>query len=449
MANTFGNLPPELLMKVVNELIAENDETKDENNKPQHDKLDNLNHLMKWSSTSSYFRNLLAPYIFQSVELRNEEKCGASLVALANGKHAHLVKIMNFFGSAPLDQNEGDLDVTVSEVFPGSAAQVLSNLQDFPHLDELSIEFSYTYYEMPEGLDLYGDEESDEKVLNAEESEAWRALMAKTYKALANNKEKYVKRLTFRDLIFKRASTFTDRCFHDFLSHIESFGLSIRGEENGAWNTNKAEEYTCFAAKLDTMFLDHLLHVKSLTIKAPEEGPLGEPGTEGWSLVPLALKKNQMPFLESAYFEYIIICPQLTDFLIDHRTTLKHLSLHNCFINMLGEEEAHKGIYWEHFFDRLCDAHFEKLCHIEILPLNLSLESQDSQEIENEILRARDIALNPDSGRRLFAYAQMDEKYGTIFPCEEENWVSFKKGKDQKSFDRLMEKVQINAAKRD
>lgn len=97
-------------------------------------------------------------------------------------------------------------------------------------LEALNIEFSYTYDVISKGLNLTSPEESDDEVRNAEENEAWRALMAKTYQALAKNREKYPKSSTLRDIIFKRVSTFADEGFHDFLKNIETFGLSLRGE---------------------------------------------------------------------------------------------------------------------------------------------------------------------------------------------------------------------------
>ena len=100
---------------------------------------------------------------------------------------------MNFFGSAPVDSNEDDSDMAFSDtitIFPENVAEILSSLQSFSCLGALNIEFSYTYDVMPKGLDLTSPEESDDEVRNAEENEAWRALMAKTYKALAKNREK-------------------------------------------------------------------------------------------------------------------------------------------------------------------------------------------------------------------------------------------------------------------
>lgn len=242
MCNYLGHLPTEILMKIVEELVVQDEE---EYSTLQYLSPDSLILLMNWSSTSSYFRNMFAPYIFQSVELRNEEKCGGSLVALAKGKHACLVKKINFFGSVPIDADENYSGIAFSDmigIFPKTVAEVLSNLQYFSSLETLGIEFSYYYYATPEDSDSTVEEASEEQVRNAKESKVWRALMTKTYEALANNKTRYTKGLALRYPRHKHPSTFTNQHFHDFLSHIEAFSLSLSD-----WQTIKAKEYIAFA----------------------------------------------------------------------------------------------------------------------------------------------------------------------------------------------------------
>ena len=511
MTNSLSDLPPELLTKIIEELALLYDESRQTQNdqisygreyvkRPQH--LDSLRfryiHHIPWSSTSMSFRHLLAPYIFASVELRNENKCGASLNALATGQHAHLIKEINYYGSAPSNskkesesrdspdnaeksqQNAGSvlvkgLDVNesassfmdgtsesksfwkVAGILPESVEMVLSNLQRFPCLELLTIEFSYTLYDLPEGMDLCSEEETKEQIEADEETQAWRALMAKTYDALANNKEIYAKSLELRDLIYKRPSTFTNQSFHDFLGHIEKFSLSLRGEDNGAgWKTNRAEEYSAFASKLDMFFFNHLSQVTSVTIKASKEGPLGLPSANSWSLVPLALEKNQMPYLKELHLEYIVLCPQLTDFLIGHTATLERLSMHHCFVETIGTM-TEEDLSWDRLFNSLYDAGFSKLRQVEILPLDLPLlvgayiqDYETRTRDKNDILHiTNQILLDSDPGRRLFAYTIVDDKYGMLFPNEEEILNSLRNGKDQVSYDRLMQKVDAIAANDD
>lgn len=480
MSKSLSDLPPELLVKIIEELAMLNDESRQSQNdqvsdyemwgkRPQHHGNDCYRyiHHIPWSSTSMSFRNLLAPYIFASVELRNENKCGASLNALATGQHAYLIKEINYYGSAlgganeesgSEGENERKSLQSVEDIFPETVGIVLSNLQRFPCLELLSIEFSYTYYDdLPEGIDLCSEEETEEQIKADEETQAWRALMAKTYDALANNKEIYAKGLELRDLIYKRPSTFTNQSFYDFLGRIETFSLSLRGEDNGAgWKINKAEEYSAFGSKLDVFLFNHLSQVTSVTIKASEEGPLGLPSANSWNQVPLALEKDQMPYLKKLHLEYIVLCPQLTHFLIGHTATLERLSMHHCFVETIGLM-TEEDLSWYRLFNSLYDAGFSKLRQVEILPLDLPLlVGAYIQDYETRMRNSNDILhttnkflLDSDPGRRLFAYTTVDDKYGMLFPNEEEILNSLRNGKDQVSYDRLMQKVDAIAANDD
>lgn len=77
---------------------------------------------------------------------------------------------------------------------------------------------------------------------------------------------------------------------------------------------------------------------------------------------------------------------------------------------MVQEKIADEGADWQHCFDRLCDANCEKSCHVEILPLDLSLEGSEDASTksyeQDEILTAYQPVQNPNSDRRLFAYAR-------------------------------------------
>ena len=56
--------------------------------------------LARWSSTSQFFRHLLAPYIFKAVHLTNDDFSGSSAAALSESLHNKHVKELNFRGWA-------------------------------------------------------------------------------------------------------------------------------------------------------------------------------------------------------------------------------------------------------------------------------------------------------------------------------------------------------------
>lgn len=119
--------------------------------------------LMSWACTSSYFRNLLAPYVFKSVKLRNDDKSGESVTALLKGPYGVLVKELYFIGTIPPEAAKDREDESVlAEGFkkhadetgeeesahrnitlPPTVSTTLSDLRQFPNLEVLSMGFTY------------------------------------------------------------------------------------------------------------------------------------------------------------------------------------------------------------------------------------------------------------------------------------------------------------------
>lgn len=236
MSFELCDLQTELQLMIIEELLAAqctDEQDNDAKIKCQRD-------LINWSCTSSYFRSLLTPYLFKIVRLRNDERSGSSITAIANSEHHKSVKELHFVGSAPgLARREEEAFSDITGIFPNNVNTLLSDLQgSFPNLETLSIEFAYQLdddNEWEEGIDLIAVEESAEEVKAAEESEAWRALMVKTYEALLRNKEIHFKALKIRQLIPNKISTFSSQSFHRFLSHIERFSLSLYGQDDGSY----------------------------------------------------------------------------------------------------------------------------------------------------------------------------------------------------------------------
>ena len=280
----------------------------------------------------------------------------------------------------------------------------------------------------------------------AEGEIAWRALMAETWKALANNQDTKLKTLGIKKLGPINISTFSNPEFHRFLGQFERFHLSIYGEDDGAGRRiNQGEPYETLMAKLDIYFFDHLTSVTDFVLKAPEEGPLG---LNGQSYVVLALKRDQMPALKTIYLEYLIVGEVLVDFLVCHEKMLESLRMKNCSADVSGL--AVNGLPWSNFFGALNQARFKRLVQFELLPDRVPLTSEecfgrreDERKVPSEAKQARQI-LKDDPSRRLFAYTTRDDKYDMVFEDDKENVAAFNRGKDQAGFDKLMKKIEIN-----
>lgn len=433
--------------------------------------------LINWSCTHSYFRNFLAPHIFNTVKLVNDEKSGASLDAVARSPHNALVKILHFIGSAPDEATDEESDGEKSDgeksdgeksdgeesdgeksdyeayassdhdgIFPRSVYGLLSNLQRFPSLEHLSIRFDHQYDDEYEGFE-FPEPETPDEVLEAEAESPWRALMFRVYSALSRNKTPQVKHLDIRQLIRKEVSTFRHADFHDFLGHFEQFTLSIYGELTGVgctspgYYTNVTKEYPALMGILDKCFFDHLAHVTTLSIKAPEEGPLGLPG-KLYFYCPFALRAHQMPLLKTLLLEYVFASRELIGFLLGHKDTLEEVTLRNCYASVTN---ANNGIYWSELFKSLVSAHPPKLRRFDLVrekpdpPFYTEVLDEEEMETVERLLQ--------DPGNIIFPYASLDEHAGGLNTEGEETWAAFEEQEDQKSWDRLMKLVDGNAMK--
>ncbi|KAG6995744.1 hypothetical protein G7Y79_00042g078490 [Physcia stellaris] len=469
MACQLLELAPELQLKIANTLLSDisanettddvdgtydlNDEGPDE--KLERKKRGSCNHrmrdLMRWSCTSRFFRDLFAPHIFHSIRLRNTDRNGSSVVAVAQSQHSRHVKELIYVGNAPGEAHKGEERYSnTKRILPESVSSILSDLGSLPNLQTLSIEFPYQFTVWDEWEDFLGEyekEETDEKVQAAEETIAWRALMANTWNALLTNRDIKVKSLIIKKLAPIKVSTFDNPAFHSWLGQFESFNLSIYGQVDGAgWRINRNWCYLRMMSRLDGYFFNHLTSVTDLVVKAPSEGPLG---LEGINHISLGVYKDQMPALKNLHLDYIFISPELIDFFLGHDKTLESLSMRNCSAD-LGTSN---GIPWYRFFDTLHDANLTKLRNLEILPKNAPLidESgyrtvEDDENLPAEVKEARR-ALEDDPARRSFMYTRLEDVWGFLRMVEEENLAAFQSGRDQASYDRLMEKIKINHAR--
>ncbi|MCJ1271042.1 hypothetical protein MMC22_010941 [Lobaria immixta] len=422
------SLPAELQLKIIEELVRDEDIKTHVNDgewggenyvEKQDEPIKIYPDLINWSATCSFFRNLLAPHIFKTVKLLNDEKSGSSLNSVARSPNSVHVKELHFIGSALGSAHDKEAAFFDTEgILPRSVEAILCDLQRFPRLERLSIKFDYTF-KSPDWIDNFAEVETPEQVLEAEASVAWRALMSRTYTALAQNKSPHFNHLEIRQLISKMVSTFSHAAFHGFLSHFEQFTLSIFGQDfDETWLSDTSEEYPALVGKLDDILFNHLSNVTTISIKAPAEGPFG---FEGGDYTPLSLKADQMPLLTTLHLDYIFACPELINFVVGHRDTLERVILRNYFA--ASERFVDSGIPWSEFFTSLFSACPAQLCCFELVGSETPLPSDEQFGVEgNEMVRA---ILRQDPGRILFPYGFLDESYGTLLYDEQENLAQF------------------------
>ena len=190
-------------------------------------------------------------------------------------RYRQYTKELHFKG-VTVGQREGDSFHDTVGVFPESVQSILSDLGQFPKLKAVHIEFPIHFDEFSDDFYMFQYEETQEEVVGEEANEGWRALMAKTFQALAQNTIPGFKSLVISNLVPKEVSTFSTTAFHKFLGQMEHFELSVSGADNGAgWKITTLECFTAFVDKLDQWFFNHLVSVTDLTIDAYEEGCFG------------------------------------------------------------------------------------------------------------------------------------------------------------------------------
>ena len=387
-------LSDELHLKIIHELLKHDQLLHDKSMEPdahqgRHDRDDEFQYhpdLMNWSCTARYFRNLLAPYIFRTIKLCNDEKSGASVDALVKGPHGDLVKEIYFLGSVPPGMADPDSNDEDNEPLPdgfhivwdedseeeeeeeGSATitlppvvdKLLSNLSQFSNLESFSIGFIYPYEST---FTEYYHDEGMMDTGNLQAARVFKALITATYGTLLRNKLPHFRALEIRKLVLTFTEPYESPIFHEFLSHVKHFSLSVRGDDHGAgWCVNTRDEYLDCVASFDELFCDHLLSVTSMTLQASDKGPIG---LEGMHHARLALEPQQMPLLKSLRLEFIFICQELADFIAGHGDTLERLTLQDCNSSVNGLQE-NEPFYWSHLFDALHGADLKQLSHLEI-----------------------------------------------------------------------------------
>ncbi|MCJ1261167.1 hypothetical protein MMC22_001031 [Lobaria immixta] len=416
------DLPVELQLKIVQELVRGEyfDTDKESQDEPIKFYLD----LIPWSSTCSFFRNLLASDIFKAVTLVNDEESGSSVNAVSKSQHNVHVKELHFIG-CPLKSAHSD-EVTFPDAegtLARSVNELLCDLERFPSLEKLSVEFEFNFWNLSwsdaaEITDWMLEDESIGKAAQAKTCAGWLALMSRTYSTLTQNKLPQFKHLELRQFIFKKVSTFSHAAFHDFLGHLEQLTISIYGGDiAGGGMSYTIQNYFLVMTKLDEYFFNHLGKATTLSIKAPKVAPLG---LEGINHVSLTLRTDRMPLLTTLKLDNIFVSQDLVDILIVHKDTLEELSLKTCYADPIPHyitERNENRIYWAHIFTSLFSACSEKLRRFALvgceMPFPSGQELAEEQISEEESKKVRSI-LQQDPGRMFFAYAYLDGSEETL-----------------------------------
>ncbi|KAB8252508.1 hypothetical protein BDV35DRAFT_335374 [Aspergillus flavus] len=404
--------------------------------------------LISLSSTCTWFRVVLAPIIFANLELNNTAKSARSITAIGKGRHAACVKTLRYIGICETDQQTSPLE----EVYPPEVDQVLSNLHMFGSLDKLTIEFPFDYESDLLFEYLQSDIFYPENAPLEESENTWRGFMAATFRAIVSNyshassNRRLPLNIEFRDLNIFMVSVYATEPFQSFLSQLKSFDLSLRRWDNGVgWTMITQRIFREFTHYLGPFFFDHLATVEEFSFDPRETGTLGNGGQPYCE--DIGLRNTTLPRLRKLTLNNIIICLELRDFLVRHKATLESITLQDCFA---CDEQAWvygEQIDWRELFTTLAQESFPRLTEFEAVwsDSTLQLLGVDDTWADHRVVQRVREKLDREPDAKVFAYCEVDDKYGVRYCDGIVNQAAFLNGADNLGYLDLMAIVHRNS----
>ncbi|KAF5866531.1 hypothetical protein ETB97_011416 [Aspergillus alliaceus] len=405
----------------------------------------NLHDLISLSSTSTWFRNLLAPRIFATLYLRNTTKSALSIKSIANGSFSGCVKELRYVGICEPDQRMLPLE----EVYPPEVDNVLSSLVRFKGLEKLSIEFPFDYEEL---YDYFQDDfnESLEAAATEERRNAWHGLMAASFRAIVSGYRSQChpgdlvpRSLSIHDLNIVALSVFSMDEFHNALSRLKNFDMSLKRWDNGVgWMLNTQSIFQGLPDYLGPWFFHHLSSVEEFSFDPRDSASLGNAGQAYCD--DIGLRNASMPMLRKLTLTNIIICFELRDFLIRHLDTLESILLQHCYAYKARQGEG--WLSWSEIFSALAQESPSRLTSFQLSCADQDelLYLEDNYADPNLVEQVRwKLEVEPDV--RVFPYCDVSDKYGARYHDSEANQTAFLQGNDDRSYRNLMAIVDSNA----
>ncbi|KAL7919844.1 hypothetical protein ACQKWADRAFT_300215 [Trichoderma austrokoningii] len=392
-------------------------------------------------ATCKYWRAQLAPEIFKTIRLTNNESLAESVLNAveAHGQYTTTIELKAHCGL--------NVESTLPALPPAAVKVLQGHLT--PNLKTVSVNFDFDFdcgerATFDRGtIYAFQDVETEEHVREREEAWQWRALMNEAWQALAANM--HVRELIIKGFVLKWTSTFRSEEFRRLLSRLESASFDfIRMQSGVSWRTNRTEGWLRFVAELDASFFHHMIKLKHLAIIASD--PIG---LEGQFHVPLALKPGDLPLLESLKLRKCFAGPELLLFIQDHAQVLKSLDVKNCVGGGI-DRILDNGITWAQFFDDIYEVKpvlTELIAGLSYINSEHELEPDHQLEDEPEIWEVFRQKLRADPSLRWLAYGHIHHNFGWLCLDDEINGEHFERGDDQRAFNRLMGLVNENAAK--
>lgn len=238
------------------------------------------------SSVNSQFRRFLTPTLFSSIRATNRYEDVDMIKSLVN-KYARHVRRLNFELYINEEDAEGEPTFTVHDTAP--IIWDLLSRRAVPNASTLRITFCPLPYdfdgerwddegEYGVGVIYLNDKlETAETVVEMQQKYSWRALLNKTFEAIASGEgTSRLHRIEVRNLPPKATSAQQMPEWRKLLNGIEEFELHPWSGDNGAgWQSNTLEGYHDFIENLQHSYFEHLTSAKQVKLEANPSSTIG------------------------------------------------------------------------------------------------------------------------------------------------------------------------------
>lgn len=362
----------------------------------------------------------------------------------------------------PPAQQKGPLQ----DVYPQEVDDVLSNLPNlFLSLERLSADFPFDYDSsdiMIEYLQGYEFNSSYEDALAEENKDAWRGLMAHSFKAISRNFSHtrgddngrlvpQIHHFNVQNFNIVPISTLCTKEFQNSLALLKTFKLSLDSKGSGsAHNITTASIFHGLPPCLEPWFFNNLSSVEDFSFNPTDVAALGG-GLEIPNSIPIPLKECMMPRLRKVTIQNVFLGKILIDFFARHSSTLDSITLGDCY-GIHPDTDRDEPMFWHELFDSLADAS-QSMSKLTSFSLFFE-EAKDSilaltkdwyvrnHPGRDRVVRAKAMA-EPDVP--VFPYVEIESKYGFPFCHTFQVQDGFLNGRDYCSYLELKAFLDANA----
>ncbi|KAI3397173.1 hypothetical protein diail_11147 [Diaporthe ilicicola] len=405
--------------------------------------------------TTCSVKEITSPDVNRSIRVTESLNNKEALLLTLQQHGKHLIEDLDFCVRLR------ELDKQDSRIGPGkpgvsTAAQEILGGTHTPNLRRINLQYEFELG-TSDGPNLTPDVKAFEQprdedtLLQLENDQTWRRLLADTWSALAANRT--ATHLSMKSFVPVWSSAFHSAEFRQLLARLERLDIQVSGMKNGHRGINTVPAYNDSLQSLLKVYFLHASSVRRLSLHASQQAPLGARGN--YYHIPLSLKATQLPALEHLSLKHCFVGFELAHFINGHAGTLRTLELHNCYAyrgpnDGPGAEAG--GMQWARFF-ALINRPGTSLRRLAISDDHIPLTIDDPRlaaydpDTANEPGDVKNVrrAQRRDPRKRLFLYAYLRDYSGELWMNKDAIVASFETGDDQWEYAALMARVDGNA----